>query len=80
MRREAVVRQGFQIGKHPDGETGPGEESNFVPQGLCIARILRNDDEGSVRTRRRLRNGQCRSGAVEFSPLDDGRVGFRQIG
>ena len=47
VRREAVVGQGLQIGKHPDVETGPGKESNFVPQGLCIARILRNDDEGS---------------------------------
>jgi hypothetical protein len=79
MRGEAVVGQGFQIGKDSDIQGRAGKEANLIAQGLRVARILRDDDERPLRGRRRFRNGERRGGAVELAPFDDGRVGLWQI-
>jgi hypothetical protein len=80
MGREAVVRQRFQVGKHPDGEVLGCEKADLLAQGFRIARTLRNDDEGASRCRGRLGNRERRRRAIQLSPLDRGYVGVRQSG
>ncbi len=71
---KAIVRQGLQIGKHPDAQSRAGKESNLIAQGFRFAGILRDDDEGPRGPRRGLGDRQRGGSAIQFAPFDQALI------
>ncbi len=78
MGGKAVVGQRLQVGKHPHGEAGAAEESNFIAEGLRVAGTLRDDHEGSLSLGGGFGDGEGCGGAVELAPLDEAQIGSGQ--
>ena len=78
MRGEAVVGQRFQVGKHAHAQAWLAEEADLLRQAFCIARALRDDDQGTWGLGCGLGDGQCRRRAVQPAPFDRARLVYGQ--